>query len=151
PWDQRLCLVPDADLFEGIRAGKVELVTDHVDRFVPEGIRLKSGRVLEADVIVAATGLKLQLLADARISVDGAERKLSGAMTYKGMMFGGVPNLSYSFGYTNASWTLKADLTSYYLCRLLNHLTATGQTIAVAEPDPAVKPVDFLDFSSGYV
>jgi cation diffusion facilitator CzcD-associated flavoprotein CzcO len=151
PWDQRLCLVPDADLFEGIRKGKVEVVTDHVDRFVAGGIRLRSGRLLEADIIVAATGLKLQLMSDARIAVDGTERRLNGAMTYKGMMFGGVPNLSYSFGYTNASWTLKADLTSFYLCRLLNRLRDSGQAIAVPEPDAAVKPVDFLDFSSGYV
>jgi cation diffusion facilitator CzcD-associated flavoprotein CzcO len=151
PWDQRLCLVPDADLFAGIRAGKVEVVTDHVERFVPQGIQLKSGRVLEADIIVAATGLKLQLLAGVPFTVDGAPQKLNGAMTYKGMMFGGVPNLSYSFGYTNASWTLKADLSSFYLCRLLNRLEDGRQTIAVAELDPAVKPVDFLDFSSGYV
>jgi cation diffusion facilitator CzcD-associated flavoprotein CzcO len=151
PWDQRLCLVPDADLFEGIRKGQVEVVTDHVDRFVPGGIKLRSGRLLEADIIVAATGLKLQLMSDARIAVDGAERLLNGAMTYKGMMFGGVPNLSYSFGYTNASWTLKADLSSFYLCRLLNRLRDGRQAIAMPVPDPAVKPVDFLDFSSGYV
>nr|WP_300975555.1 NAD(P)/FAD-dependent oxidoreductase [Sphingomonas sp. LHG3406-1] len=151
PWDQRLCLVPDADLFAGIRAGKVEVVTDHVDRFVPEGIRLKSGRLLEADVIVAATGLKLKLLDDVAIFIDGAEQRLQGTMTYKGMMFGGVPNLSYSFGYTNASWTLKADLTSYYLCRLLNHLEKCRRTIAVPEVQPDVRPVEFIDFNSGYV
>ncbi|UUR09013.1 flavin-containing monooxygenase [Sphingomonas glaciei] len=151
PWDQRLCLVPDSDLFEGISGGKVSVVTDHVDRFVAEGIRLKSGRLLEADVIVAATGLKVRLLADARFSIDGVQRKLGGAMTYKGMMFGGVPNLSYSFGYTNASWTLKADLSSYYLCRLLNRLAAKRQTIAVPEPDPQVQAVNFLDFTSGYL
>ncbi|GAA4014251.1 NAD(P)/FAD-dependent oxidoreductase [Sphingomonas swuensis] len=151
PWDQRMCLVPDADLFAAIRAGQVEVVTDHVDEFVPEGIRLKSGRMLEADVIVAATGLKLQLMSDIAVTVDGAPRKLSGAMTYKGMMFAGVPNLSYSFGYTNASWTLKADLSSYYLCRLLNHLKVSGRSIAVPEPDSEVKPQAFLDFTSGYV
>jgi cation diffusion facilitator CzcD-associated flavoprotein CzcO len=151
PWDQRVCLVPDADLFAGIREGKVEVVTDHVDRFVAKGISLKSGRLLEADIIVAATGLKLQLLADVAVSVDGRDQKLSGTMTYKGMMFGGVPNLSYSFGYTNASWTLKADLTSFYLCRLLNHLERNRRTIAVAEPQEDVQPVDFLDFTSGYV
>jgi cation diffusion facilitator CzcD-associated flavoprotein CzcO len=151
PWDQRLCLVPDADLFAEIRNGKVEVVTDHIDRIVPSGIQLKSGRLLEADIIVAATGLKLQLMSDIRLSLDGAETKLNGAMTYKGMMFGGMPNLSYSFGYTNASWTLKSDLTAFYLCRLLNHLTETGRTVALPQPDADVKPVDFLDFSSGYV
>lgn len=151
PWDQRLCLVPDADLFAEIRRGTVEVVTDHVDRFLPEGIRLRSGRVLEADIIVAATGLKLTLLADARFSIDGERQQLNRAMTYKGMMFGGVPNLSYSFGYTNASWTLKADLTAYYLCRLLNCLAERRQTIAVPEPDPTVQPLEFLDFTSGYV
>jgi cation diffusion facilitator CzcD-associated flavoprotein CzcO len=151
PWDQRLCLIPDADLFAAIRDGKVELVTDHVEQIVPQGIALRSKRTLESDVIVAATGLKLKLLADVRFSVDGVDRRLSGAMTYKGMMFGGVPNLSYSFGYTNASWTLKADLSSFYLCRLLNHLKRTGQTTAVAEPQDDVTPIDFLDFTSGYV
>ncbi|GAA4043613.1 NAD(P)/FAD-dependent oxidoreductase [Sphingomonas rosea] len=151
PWDQRLCLVPDADLFAAIRSGKAEVVTDHVERFEPDGILLRSGRELKADVIVAATGLKLQLLGDVAFTVDGETRKLSGAMTYKGMMFGDVPNLSYSFGYTNASWTLKADLTSFYVCRLLNHLAVTGKGIAVPRVQPDVRPVDFLDFSSGYV
>jgi cation diffusion facilitator CzcD-associated flavoprotein CzcO len=151
PWDQRLCLVPDADLFKGISAGTVSVVTDHVDRFVTVGIRLKSGELLPADIIVAATGLKVKLLADVRFSVDGEARRLNGAMSYKGMMFAGVPNLSYSFGYTNASWTLKADLSSFYLCRLLNHLAAKKQTIAVAEPDPEVKPLQFLDFTSTYL
>jgi cation diffusion facilitator CzcD-associated flavoprotein CzcO len=151
PWDQRVCLVPDADLFAGIRAGKVEVVTDQIERIIPEGIQLKSGRLLEADIIVAATGLKLQLMSEIRLFIDGVETKLSGAMTYKGMMFGGAPNLSYSFGYTNASWTLKSDLTAYYLCRLLNHLRQTDRTIAVPQQEPDVKPVDFLDFSSGYV
>ena len=151
PWDQRVCLVPDADLFAGIRSGKVEVVTDHIEEIVNKGIRLKSGRLLEADIIVAATGLKLQLMSDIRLFLDGVEKKLSGVMTYKGMMFAGVPNLSYSFGYTNASWTLKADLTSFYLCRLLNHLADTGRTLALPEPQADVKPVDFLDFSSGYV
>jgi cation diffusion facilitator CzcD-associated flavoprotein CzcO len=151
PWDQRLCLVPDADLFAEIRGGRVEVVTDHVEAIVPQGIQLKSGRLLEANIIVAATGLKLQLMSDIRLSVDGVPRSLSGTMTYKGMMFAGAPNLSYSFGYTNASWTLKSDLTAYYLCRLLNHLRDSGRTIAVPEVDEDVKPVDFLDFSSGYV
>jgi cation diffusion facilitator CzcD-associated flavoprotein CzcO len=151
PWDQRLCLVPDADLFQAIRGGKAAIATDHIDRFVPQGILLKSGQLLEADVIVAATGLKVQLMADARFTVDGSPQRLNGAMTYKGVMFGGVANLSYSFGYTNASWTLKADLSSYYVCRLLNRLDRTRQSMAMPVLDPAVRPVEFLDFSSGYV
>lgn len=151
PWDQRICLVPDADLFAEIRSGRVEVVTDHVEEIVASGIRLRSGRFLEADIIVAATGLKLQLMSDIRLFLDGVETKLNGAMTYKGMMFAGVPNLSYSFGYTNASWTLKADLTSFYLCRLLNHLKETGSTRAVPVRQADVRPLDFLDFSSGYV
>jgi monooxygenase len=107
--------------------------------------------LLETDIIVAATGLKLLLLGDIKIAIDGQPRPLGGALTYKGMMFAGVPNLSYSFGYTNASWTLKADLSAHYLCRLLNHLEASGHTIAVPEPTADVQPVDFLDFTSGYV
>ena len=151
PWDQRLCLVPDADLFGEIRQGKVEIVTDHIERITATGLRLRSGRQVEADIIVAATGLKLQLLSDVRFTVDGQLATLSGAMTYKGLMFGGVPNLSYSFGYTNASWTLKADLSSLFVCRLLNHLQEKGRTIALAEPQADVKPTEFLDFNSGYV
>lgn len=151
PWDQRLCLVPDADLFRAIRQGRAEIVTDRIERIEPNGILLASGRELPADFIVAATGLKLQLFSGIRFSLDGSPRPLSGAMAYKGMMFAGVPNLSYSFGYTNASWTLKADLTSVYLCRLLNHLGATGRAIAVPEPQPDVSPIDFLDFTSTYV
>ncbi len=151
PWDQRLCLVPDADLFAAIRTGQAEVVTDHVEEITETGIRLRSGRLLEADIIVAATGLKLQLMSDIRLFLDGKEQRLSGAMTYKGLMFGGLPNLSFSFGYTNASWTLKADLTSCYLCRLLNHLRRQGRTMAMPVPEADVKAVDLLDFSSGYV
>jgi cation diffusion facilitator CzcD-associated flavoprotein CzcO len=151
PWDQRLCLVPDADLFAEIRKGRVEVVTDHIAQITSTGIQLRSGRHLDADIIVAATGLKLQLMSDIQLSLDGTQKKLAGVMTYKGMMFAGVPNLSYSFGYTNASWTLKADLSSFYLCRLLNHLKTTGNRIAVAQAEADVEAADFLDFSSGYV
>jgi cation diffusion facilitator CzcD-associated flavoprotein CzcO len=151
PWDQRLCLVPDADLFAAIRTGQAAVVTDHVEEITETGIRLRSERLLEADIIVAATGLKLQLMSDIRLFLDGKEQRLSGAMTYKGLMFGGVPNLSFSFGYTNASWTLKADLTSFYLCRLLNHLRRDGRTMAMPVPEADVKAIDLLDFSSGYV
>ena len=151
PWDQRLCLVPDSDLFEAIKSGKAEVVTDTIDTLTPDGIRLRSGEELKADVIVAATGLKIQLMSDVEFSVDGAVQRLNETLTYKGLMFSDVPNLSYSFGYTNASWTLKADLTSAFVCRLLNQLRDRGCQIAVAHRDPGVAEAPFLDFSSGYV
>jgi monooxygenase len=151
PWDQRLCLVPDADMFEAVSNGSAEIVTGEIEGFTEEGIRLKDGRALEADVVVTATGLKLQLASDIAFTVDGERRDLSRTLSYRGMMFSDVPNLSYSFGYTNASWTLKADLTGGYLCRLLNHLAKTGTEIAVPVREPGIEEVPFLDFSSGYV
>jgi monooxygenase len=151
PWDQRLCLVPDADLFAAIREGTVEVVTDTIERFTEVGLRLTSGREMEADIVVAATGLKLQLLSDVEFSIDGVRQDLGNSMAYKGMMFSDVPNLSYSFGYTNASWTLKADLTSGYLCRLLNHMSAKRIQIALPAREADVAEVPFLDFTSGYV
>ena len=151
PWDQRLCLVPDADLFESIRSGSASVVTDEIDAFVADGIRLKSGETLPADIIVTATGLKLQLLSGVDFSVDGAPVNVSKTMSYKGMMYSDVPNLASSFGYTNASWTLKADLTCEYVCRLLNHMRDTGTSIATPHRDPNVEEEPFLDFSSGYV
>lgn len=151
PWDQRVCLVPDADLFAAINSGKASVVTGAIETLTPGGIRLASGEELQADVIVAATGLKLQLLSDVEFSVDGTARRLNETLTYKGLMFSDVPNLSYSFGYTNASWTLKADLTAGFVCRLLNHLRDRRCEIAVAHRDPGVEAVPFLDFTSGYV
>lgn len=151
PWDQRLCLVPDEDMFAAIRAGSASVVTGEIDAFTATGIRLKSGEELEADIVVTATGLKLQLLSDVRFTVNGERRDLSKTMTYKGMMFGDVPNLSYTFGYTNASWTLKADLTATYLCRLLNHMRRKGCQIAEPRNEAGVEEVPFLDFTSGYV
>ena len=150
PWEQRLCLVPDSDLFEVIRQGKASVVTGEIDRFTAKGIRLKSGDEIEADIVVTATGLKLQVLSDVVFTVDGERQDFARAMTYRGMMFSDVPNLSYSFGYTNASWTLKADLTSAYLCRLLNHMRARGFEIAIPRRDPDVAELPFVDFSSGY-
>ena len=151
PWDQRLCLVPDADMFEAISEGSASIVTGTIDRFVENGIRLESGETIEADIVVTATGLKLQLLSDVEFSVDGERRNLSNTLSYRGMMFSDVPNLSYSFGYTNASWTLKADLTGGYLTRLLNHLDKTGNRIALPAREPGIEEVPFLDFTSGYV
>ncbi|MBN8807747.1 MAG: NAD(P)/FAD-dependent oxidoreductase [Sphingomonas sp.] len=151
PWDQRLCLVPDGDLFTSIRDGKAEIVTDTIDRFVPDGIRLTSGKTLPADVIVTATGLELQLLSGVQFTVDGEAKDLSKTTNYKGMMYSGIPNLASSFGYTNASWTLKADLTCGYVCRLLNTMKKRGLRQATPTPHGAVGEEPFLDFTSGYV
>ena len=151
PWDQRLCLVPDADMFEALSDGSASIVTGEIETFTAAGIRLKNGESIPADIIVTATGLKLQLAGGIGFTVDGEARDLSKTLSYRGMMFSDVPNLSYSFGYTNASWTLKADLTSGYLCRLLNHMKKRGADIAVAPREPGLEEVPFLDFSSGYV
>jgi monooxygenase len=152
PWDQRLCLVPDADMFEQIRAGKASVVTDHIEAFTGTGIRLTSGRELEADIVVSATGLELQVWNGLEISVDGRRIDASKTLSYKGMMYEGVPNLASAFGYTNASWTLKCDLTCEFVCRILNHMKKTGlrQATPVNE-DPEVGHLPWLDFSSGYV
>jgi cation diffusion facilitator CzcD-associated flavoprotein CzcO len=151
PWDQRLCLVPDADMFKAMRAGRASVVTGEIERFAPAGLRLKSGEEIEADIVVTATGLKIQLLSDISFTIDGESRSMADALAYRAFMFGDVPNLSYTFGYTNASWTLKADLSAMYLCRLLNHMAARGWEIAVPRRDPSVEEVPFLDFTSGYV
>ena len=151
PWDQRLCLVPDGDLFAAIRDGTADVVTDTIDRFVPEGIRLASGRTLPADIVVTATGLELQLLSGVAFSVDGEVRDLAKTVNYKGMMYSGIPNLASSFGYTNASWTLKADLTCAYVCRLLNTMRKRGLRQATPQPSGPVGDAPFLDFTSGYV
>jgi cation diffusion facilitator CzcD-associated flavoprotein CzcO len=152
PWDQRVCLVPDGDLFAAIRAGRASMVTDQVDTFTPRGIRLQSGRELEADVVVTATGLELQVLGGIALEVDGRRVEPASTFNYKGMMFSDVPNLASSFGYTNASWTLKSDLTCAYVCRLLNHMARHGWTQCTPRnTDPALAPEPWLDFSSGYV
>ena len=126
PWDQRLCLVPDSDLFRAIREGSASVVTDHIETFTETGLRLKSGEHLDADIIVTATGLVLKLMSGLQLVVDGAPVDLSKTMAYKGMMYSDVPNLASAFGYTNASWTLKCDLTAEYVCRLLNHMDRYG-------------------------
>ena len=151
-WDQRLCLVPDADLFEAIKSGRASVVTDTIKNFTPTGIALNSGATIEADTIVTATGLKLQLLSGLAVSVDGVTTDLSKTLAYKGMMYSDVPNLAVSFGYTNASWTLKCDLTCGYVCRLLNHMERTGQRqVTPRRNDPTITEEPWLDFSSGYV
>ena len=152
PWDQRLCLVPDADLFESLKRGDASVVTDTIDGFTETGIRLHSGEELPADVIVTATGLELQLLSDVRFSTDGVPIDLSKALQYKGMMFSDVPNLAYTFGYTNASWTLKADLVAMYVCRLLNTMKKRGLRQATPHnSDASMATEPFVDFSSGYI
>ncbi len=152
PWDQRVCLVPDGDLFTAINAGTASIVTDTIAQITPDGIHLDSGKDLPADVIVTATGLELQLMSGVAFSLDGKPIELAGRLQYKGMMFDGVPNLSSTFGYTNASWTLKADLTAVYVCRLLNTMTKRGLRQATPHnDDPTMKNEAFLDFTSGYV
>jgi cation diffusion facilitator CzcD-associated flavoprotein CzcO len=152
PWDQRLCLVPDSDLFNAIKDGSASVVTDQIDTFTPTGIRLKSGHELEADIVVAATGLALELLGGLKVTIDGVPKNVSKTMSYKGMMYSDVPNLASAFGYTNASWTLKCDLTCDYVCRLLNYMDRKGMPIAVPHnDDPSVEELPWLDFSSGYV
>ncbi len=151
PWDQRVCVVPDGDLFRQICDGKASVVTNTIERFTAHGIRLASGEELLADVIVAATGLKLNVLGDIAFTVDGLAYNPSQAMAYKGMMLSNLPNLSMAFGYTNASWTLKADLTAGYVCRLLNYMDRHGYHIALPKGDPAVAAQPFLGFTSGYV
>ena len=152
PWDQRVCLVPDSDLFQSIKSGKSSVVTDQIETFTPNGLKLKSGKELDADIIVTATGLQLELLGGMQVSVDGVAKNMSKTMSYKGMMYSGVPNLASAFGYTNASWTLKCDLTCEYVCRMLNYMDKHGYK--EARPllnDPTVKEEPWLDFSSGYV
>ena len=151
PWDQRVCVVPDGDLFKQLRSGRASVVTDTVDRFTPTGLRLASGAELPADIVVVATGLKLNVLNDVTISVDGRPVDAGQAMSYKGMMLSDVPNLAMAFGYTNASWTLKADLTAGYVCRLLRHMRRHGHTSAMPRRDPSVPAQPFLSFTSGYV
>ena len=152
PWDQRLCFVPDADLFKAVRRGQADIVTDHVERFTPDGIRLKSGRELAADIVVSATGLQLLAFGGMQIRVDGEDVNLARTMSYKGMMLSGVPNFAYCIGYTNASWTLKADLASQYVCRIIARLDRNGGGYAVPHnDDPSVGEEPLIDFSSGYV
>jgi cation diffusion facilitator CzcD-associated flavoprotein CzcO len=151
PWDQRLCLVPDGDLFRAIKAGRVSVVTEHIERFTRRGIMLKSGQELAADIIVTATGLRMKLFSGLDVLVDGTRIHLPETMSYKGMMFSGVPNFAAAFGYTNASWTLKADLTCEYVCRLLRYMDRRGYRQCMPQHDPSVTEVPWLDFTSGYV
>ncbi|MBV8929007.1 MAG: NAD(P)/FAD-dependent oxidoreductase [Mycobacteriaceae bacterium] len=152
PWDQRLCLVPNGDLFRTIRKGRADVVTDTIERFTATGIKLSSGAELPADIIVTATGLNLQLFGGAAVSIDGAPVDLSTAMAYKGMMLSGLPNGVFTIGYTNIGWTLKADLVSEFACRLMNFMDEHGyDTVMPQHPGEAVQERPLLEFTPGYV
>jgi cation diffusion facilitator CzcD-associated flavoprotein CzcO len=152
PWDQRFCAVPDGDLFKAISDGSVSVLTDRIERFTKEGLLLMSGDHLDADVIVTATGLELLFLGGVQLRVDGETVDPATRLTYKGMMLEGVPNLAIAVGYTNASWTLKCDLTCDYVCRLLNHMHARGDTACVARNrDASVAVGPLLGLTSGYI
>ena len=151
PWDQRVCAVPDGDLFRDVRAGRASVVTDTIETFTENGIRLNSGQELEADIIVTATGLKVNALGDVVLTVDGTPMLFNERMSYKGIMLSDVPNMIVTFGYTNASWTLKAELTADYACRLLRHMDKHNYREAVVRRDASVQEQPFLDFTSGYV
>jgi monooxygenase len=151
PWEQRLCLVPDSDLFSALKAGTASVATDHIVRFTEHGIELKSGEKLEADIIVTATGLNLQYMNGIDVSVDGHKATPGSLLNYKGVMVSNVPNLAITFGYTNASWTLKADLTSEYVCRLINYMDRNDYVSVMPKLDAFPNDTDpFVDFSSGY-
>jgi monooxygenase len=152
PWDQRLCVTPDGDLFRALVNGEVSIVTDRIERFTPSGLRLVSGRELTADIVVSATGLELLVLGGMRLEVEGRLVDVAETMGYRGLMLSGVPNMALVIGYTNASWTLKCDLTCQFVCRLLAHMDANGydRVTAICQ-DPTVEPRPFLDLRSGYV
>ncbi len=152
PWDQRLCAVPDGDLFKALRSKKAEVVTDRIATFTEGGVRLESGRELEADVIVTATGLNLRIFGGMELEVDGKPIAIPDALAFRGMMLSGVPNFGFAIGYTNSSWTLKVDLVCEHLCRLIAHMDQEGYASAVPvheDPDAPTRPL--MDFSAGYV
>ncbi|HXD53843.1 MAG TPA: NAD(P)/FAD-dependent oxidoreductase [Solirubrobacteraceae bacterium] len=152
PWDQRLCFVPDGDMFEAISSGRASVVTAEIETFTEKGLLLTDGTELEADVIVTATGLNLLALGGIELTVDGRPVELADTVGYKGMMLSGIPNMALTLGYTNASWTLKADLVAEYVCRLLNHMAAHGyDRCTPLAPDPSLPTEPFLDLKSGYV
>jgi cation diffusion facilitator CzcD-associated flavoprotein CzcO len=152
PWDQRMCFAPDGDLFTAIRSGRASVVTDQIDTFTETGLRLTSGEHLDADIVVAATGLRLLALGGIQLAIDGGNVEIPNTLAYKGMMLTGVPNFAFTIGYTNASWTLKADLVAEYVVRLLRHLDIHDydQAVPICD-DPTVTPAPLIDFSAGYV
>jgi monooxygenase len=151
-WDERLCVVPNGDLFAALRGGRASIVTDHIETFTEKGIRLRSGEELEADVVVTATGLNLRMLGGVVPTVDGVQVDPQQIMTYRGLMLEGVPNMAYTFGYINSSWTLRADLVAGYVCKLLNHMREHRFEVAVPEnTDASITQRDLLDFQPGYI
>ncbi|MAA73584.1 MAG: FAD-containing monooxygenase EthA [Salinisphaeraceae bacterium] len=151
PWDQRLCIAPGGDLFKVLRKGQASVVTDHIKRFTKTGIETESGEHLDADIVVTATGLVVQLFGGASLSVDGDAVNTADKLIYKGMMLDGVPNFAFAFGYTNASWTLKCDLTAQYVCRLLNRMDRKNKPICLPEPASSVEADPMVDLDSGYI
>jgi monooxygenase len=152
PWDERLCAVPDGDLFKAISDGKASVVTDRIARFTPRGILLESGTELEADVIVTATGLSLLAFGGMALTIDGERVALSETLAYKSMMLSGVPNFAFAVGYTNSSWTLKVDLVCEHLCRMLEEMDTRGSdTVVPVADDPTLERRPLLDFNAGYV
>lgn len=152
PWDQRLCLVPDGDLFAALSNGSASVVTEHIETFTPNGIRLRNGEELEADIVVSATGLNLQAFGGTNLTVDGEDVKLPETVAYRGTMISGVPNFAYVFGYVNASWTLKADLIAEYVCKLLKHMDENGYSSCTpVQPDASIERRPLLDFDAGYI
>ena len=147
-----MCLVPDSDLFDSIKNGQASVVTDIIERFDEKGILVQSGELIEADIIVSATGIEINALNDIDVSMDNVKVEPHKKLSYKGMMLSGVPNLAFSFGYVNASWTLRADLTCEYVCRLLNQMDKQGVSTCIPEEDPnAIVDDEYIDFTSGYV
>jgi monooxygenase len=152
PWDQRVCLVPNGDLFKAIRNGSAAMVTDHIDSFTPGGIKLQSGEELSADIIITATGLNAEIFSGMELSVDSSVVNPADAFCYKGMMLSGLPNFAFSMGYTNASWTLKSDLVGEYVCRLINHMDKSGTRYCTpVVPAGGITEEPMMDFTSGYV
>jgi len=152
PWDQRLCLIPDSDFYKSIRAGRASVVTDEIDTFIERGIRLKSGGELEADIIVSATGLRMLAIGGVQLVVDGAAVEPSREFIYRGTMISNVPNFAFCIGYTNAPWTLRADLASTYICRVLNHMDRRGYRTCRPQCDPkSLEPRPLLNLTSGYI
>ena len=151
PWDQRLCAVPDGDMFTAIREGRAEVVTDHIDEFNSEGIQLKSGKQLNTDIVILATGLNLKFAGGVEYSIDDKTLDFTEHFIYRGMMFSDMPNMAFTVGYTNSSWTLKADLTGNYVCRVLNKMARGGYTTVTPHMKGEVDEVPLLDFDAGYV
>ena len=151
PWDQRLCLIPDGDLFKAISSGKVAIATGEIDRFVPEGLKLNSGETIPANIVVTATGLNMRLLGGIELAVDGEPVRAPEHVIYKGMMLSGVPNLFVAFGYANASWTLRSDLTARAACRLINRMDRLGPQSATPIMPGGIRRKPVLGLASGYV